>query len=175
MDKWGKYNSSVGGTYDQLIQVNHVDCGYVAPAPTPVGANTATVNLNLIPIATVDLLQTTATTGEDQKGYVVYELTNPLLADADLILDVEIQHSLSLPNIVSVESRVGAGAWNPVVFPQTITVPMGETEIVVRITYAEDYAVEGTETYTLKLSKAPASAAQLLPPLSTHSDDDFGH
>ncbi len=158
MDKWGKYNDGVGGTYDQLIQVNHVDCGYVAPAPTPVGANTATVNLN-DSTATADLLQTTATTGEDQKGYVVYELTNPLLADADLILDVEYT-TANAADIVSVESRVGAGAWNPVVFPQTITVPMGETEIVVRITYAEDHAVEGTETYTLKLSKAPASAAQ---------------
>jgi hypothetical protein len=141
-----------------LIQVNHVDCGYVAPAPTPVGANTATVNLN-DSTATADLLQTTATTGEDQKGYVVYELTNPLLADADLILDVEYT-TANAADIVSVESRVGAGAWNPVVFPQTITVPAGETEIVVRITYAEDHAVEGTETYTLKLSKAPASAAQ---------------
>ena len=158
MDKWGKYNDGVGGTYDQLIQVNHVDCGYVAPTPTPVGANTATVNLN-DSTATADLLQTTATTGEDQKGYVVYELTNPLLADADLILDVEYT-TANAADIVSVESRVGAGAWNPVVFPQTITVPMGETEIVVRITYAEDHAVEGTETYTLKLSKAPASAAQ---------------
>ena len=158
MDKWGKYNDGVGGTYDQLIQVNHVDCGYVAPAPTPVGANTATVNLN-DSTATADLLQTTATTGEDQKGYVVYELTNPLLANADLILDVEYT-TANAADIVSVESRVGASAWNPVVFPQTITVPMGETEIVIRITYAEDHAVEGTETYTLKLSKAPASAAQ---------------
>ena len=158
MDKWGKYNDGVGGTYDQLIQVNHVDCGYVAPAPTPVGANTATVNLNDT-TATADLLQTTSSVGEDAKAYVVYELSNPLLANAELILDVEYT-TASAADIVSIETRVGAGVWTPAVVPQTIVVPAGETEIVVRVTYTEDVTTEGTETYTLKLSKAPASAAQ---------------
>ena len=155
MDKWGKYNDGAGGTYDQLIQANHADCGYVAPTPTPVAANTATVNLNDT-AATADLIQTKSTTGEDEKAYLVYELSNPLTANVNLVLDIAYG-TATAADITMVEYRVANGIWTDAVFPQTITIPQGDTELVVRVTYAQDHTVEGTETYTLKLDKVPGN------------------
>ena len=87
---------------------------------------------------------------------MVYELSNPLTADVDLVLDIEYD-TATAADITMVEYRVANGIWTDAVFPQTITIPQGDTELVVRVTYAQDHTVEGTETYTLKLDKFPGT------------------
>ena len=153
--KVGVYADGVGGTYNQDIEVNSVDCGYVDPGPVPVGATNTDVILNTTS-ATADLLETLVNTGEDGTAYAVYELSDVLLNNTDLVLDVNYV-TASAGDIASIEYRIGDGTFSAATLPQTITIPAGETELVVRINYAEDLTTEGTETYELILNKAPGN------------------
>jgi len=150
--KVGVYADGVGGTYNQDIEVNSVDCGYVDPGPAPVGATNTDVILNTTS-ATADLLETLVNTGEDGTAYAVYELSDVLLNNTDLVLDVNYV-TASAGDIASIEYRIGDGTFSAATLPQTITIPAGETELVVRINYAEDLTTEGTETFELVLDKA---------------------
>ena len=150
--KYGVYADGSGGTYNQLIENNSPDCGYTAPPPTPVGATTTTMTLNTTS-ATADLIETAVIANEAGSAYAVYELTAGLNANTDLVLSL-IEGSATQADISAISYRVGTEPFVTATLPQTITVPAGQTEIVVRINYVQDSVAEGNELFTLRLAKS---------------------
>ena len=150
--KMGVYADGSGGTYNQIVEVDSPDCGYVPPAPTPVGATTTTMTLNTTS-ATADLIETSVVAAENGTAYAVYELSAGLNADTNLVLSM-IAGSATSADIESVAYRIGSGSFITATLPQTITIPSGQTELVVRIKYVQDNAAEGDEIFTLRLAKS---------------------
>lgn len=150
--KTGVYADGSGGTYNQVIELESPDCGFTPGTPTPVGATTTTMTLNTTS-ATADLIETNVVTAEDGTAYAVYELSAGLNADTNLVLSF-IAGSATTADISNIAYRIGSGSFITATMPQTITIPSGQTELVVRIKYVQDGATEGDELFTLRLAKA---------------------
>jgi hypothetical protein len=150
--KTGVYADGSGGTYNQVVELESPDCGFSPGTPTPVGATTTTMTLNTTS-ATADLIETSVVAAEDGTAYAIYELSAGLNADTNVVLSM-IAGSATSADINSVAYRIGSGSFITASLPQTITIPSGETELVVRIKYVQDNAVEGDEIFTLRLAKS---------------------
>lgn len=148
--KNGLYHDGAGGTYTQEMETNSVDCGYVAPTPGPVAAPTASIIVNT---ATNGVVHTETTTDENGTAYVVYAFSNPLVADTNLVVDLA-HVTTSGGDFASFDWRYDEESWNTLAMGTPLTVPAGATSLTVRVTYVDDAAAEGDETYILVLDKA---------------------
>lgn len=153
--KVGTYNDGNGGVYQQNIEVNSPDCGYIAPTPGPVEASSATITINS---ETSEIIHTDTITSEEDTAYIVYEFSNPLDAATSLVFDVDFNAEASPLDIESYAWRAGTGAWTVLgSMPSTINVPQGTPDITLRVTYEVDATTEGEEHYDVILDKAPGN------------------
>jgi lysophospholipase L1-like esterase len=150
--KTGVYADGSGGTYNQVVELESPDCGFTPDTPTPAGATTTTMTLNTTS-ATADLIETSVIAAENGTAYAIYELSEGLNANTDVVLSF-IPGTASLADISAIAYRIGNGSFIAASLPQTITIPAGQTEIVVRITYVADGVTEGNELFTLRVAKS---------------------
>lgn len=151
--KKGNYHDGVGGQYEAVIETDSVDCGYVAPTPGPVAAPTASIIVNT---DTNGVIHTETTTDEQGNAYVVYAFSNPLTADTDMVVDLA-HVTTSGGDFTAFDWRYDENGWNTLTMGTPITIPAGAIALTVRVTYVDDAAAEGDETYILVLDKAPGN------------------
>lgn len=152
--KVGNYADGSGGTYQQTIELNSLDCGYVAPTPGPVEAATATITINS---ATNQDVNTEVVIGEDGTAYIVYDLSNPLTAATNIVFDALFDEEADASDIAAYAWRIGTAAWNTITLPATVTLPQGAQNFALRVQYVEDLETEGEEHYSIIFDKAPGN------------------
>lgn len=152
--KVGTYNDGNGGVYQQNIEVNSPDCGYIAPTPGPVTVGSTVITINT---DTNGVTHTDTIVGEDGESYIVYEFDDPLNASTDLVFDADFNANATIDDIDEFAWKAGTGNWEAIALPATVTVPQGIQTVTLRVKYVEDLVTEGIETYDIILEGAPGN------------------
>ncbi len=155
-NKMGRYADGVGGVYIDTIEVNSVDCGYVAPPPGTLSADAVTITASLTQVDNALIVPTVVAKEDGTEAFIKYTLSDALIDDLHLDCSLTFD-TASAADIDKMELIIGSGTPTPMTYPSTITIPAGQTEFKLAFKYVADAATEGEEKFSVTVKKQASS------------------